>query len=478
MLKRGRRKWTLTVLALFVLSGAVLLTNWRSSPVQFTSPSALAAINGSSFSVADVAERVLPGVVNIASTRTVKPSESPFQNHPFFREFFRRFQPTPRQQRGLGSGVLLKIDGTIVVVTNNHVVAKADKIRVALSDGREYDAKVIGTDPKSDLAVLKLKGVKGLKTLSLGNSTRMRLGDVVLAIGNPFGVGQTVTMGIVSATGRANVGIVDYENFIQTDAAINPGNSGGALVNMRGELIGINTAILSRSGGYQGIGFAIPANMVRPIVRSLLKTGKVVRGWLGVAIQNVNRDLARALKLPSSRGVLVTDVDPRGPARKAGLRGGDLVTAVNGEPVASTGKLRNLIASAGAKTRVRLDVVRGGKRMSLDVRLAELPARLGGTAGRSGRGHDRALAVAPIDATTRNRYNIPNRIRRGVVVTAVRPRSKAAEAGLRSGDVILEINRVKVSNVGRFYKLLSASRGQILLLVHRGGFSQYLLMPK
>jgi serine protease Do len=425
-------------------------------------------------SVADVAERVLPGVVNISSTRVMPQQMSPF-DHPLFRDFFGRGAPQERLQRGLGSGVVVSADG--VVLTNNHVVDKADEIRVTTSDKREFKGKVIGTDPKSDLALIKLQGASGLRPLPMGDSDKLRLGDAVLAIGNPFGVGQTVTMGIVSAKGRADMGIADYEDFIQTDAAINPGNSGGALVSLRGELIGINTAIASRTGGYQGIGFAIPTNMARPIMDSLLKTGKVRRGWLGVVIQEVTADLARAMKLPTTKGVLISDVDPQGPGVKAGIQRGDLVVKVNDVAVDSPGKLRNVIASAGADATVKLELFRDGKKSWIAAKLAALPAHLGGFAGVAPAKRD-GVTVEPLSQTNRNRYNIPDGLRQGVVVTEVLPDSVAGRAGLEAGDVILELNRVKIDTVSRFSQLFSAARGQALLLIYRRGFSHYLLIRK
>ena len=433
-------------------------------------------------SVADVAERALPSVVNIATTRKGRQAQaSPFMRDPFFREFFHRFgggKPSPRQERSLGSGVIVSADG--VVLTNNHVVKGAATIRVTLSNKREYLAKVVGTDPKSDLAVLRLKGAKNLRPMRLGDSDKLRLGDVVLAIGNPFGVGQTVTMGIVSAKGRANMGIVDYEDFIQTDAAINPGNSGGALVNLRGELVGINTAILSRTGGYQGIGFAIPSNMVQPIMASLLKRGKVVRGWLGVVIQEVNSDLKQALKLPTQRGILIADVDTRGPARRAGLKRGDLVVKINGRAVDSTGKLRNIVAAAGAHSTVQLEYYRGGKLKTLRIKLAEQPANL--FAGRHAPGSSAVTAgglkVAPLDPATRNKFNITSRLKNGVVVTAIDRRSAAASAGLQVGDVILEVNRATITSVRRFTNMFNAASGRVLLLVYRQGSTLYMIFNK
>jgi serine protease Do len=388
--------------------------------------------------------------------------------------------PRERRGQGLGSGVVVRPG---VIVTNNHVVQDADQITVTTHDGREFNAEVAGTDPKSDLAVLRLHGDSSmLKPIQLGDSSRLRLGDVVLAIGNPFGVGQTVTMGIVSAKGRADVGIIDYEDFIQTDAAINPGNSGGALVNMEGKLVGINTAILSRSGGYQGIGFAIPADMARPIIDSLLRHGKVVRGWLGVSIQDIDQDLAKALGLESVTGVLISDVGADTPAAKAGLQRGDVVLEVDGKTVDSTGRLRNLIASAGAAARVRLDILREGKRRSVEVSLGEVPGSPpeAGPAKGGGRAEEPTtldgLTLEGLTARNRSRFQIPATVKSGVVVTGVRFGSPFARAGLRAGDVIVELNRSKVSRVARFKQLWKRSKGKTLLLLSRRGRMLYVVV--
>ncbi len=289
------------------------------------------------------------------------------------------------------------------ILTNSHVVANAKDIKVSMSDGRDFEAKLVGADPKSDLAVLKLKqSVAGLRPLPFGDSDRLRLGDVVIAIGNPFGVGQAVTMGIVSAKGRANMGIVDYEDFIQTDAAINPGNSGGALINLRGELVGINTAILSRTGGYQGIGFAIPTAMARPIMDSLITKGKVVRGWMGVSIQTVNKDMRETLHLQVDRGVIITGVVPGGPAAKAGLRNDDVVVRINNRACDHVGHLKNAIAAGGVGKPVQMDIIRNGKRQNLSVVLGEVPrdteAVIGGNNPGSGGSNVKfGLRVAPLD---------------------------------------------------------------------------------
>ena len=478
------RGWTFVAGAGFglVAVAAFFLVSGGSSkgPALFSSHPALAQGTGSAgmFSVATVAERALPSVVNIASKIKVNTPRMPFFNDPFFRDFFGpgHQQRSPRYRQGLGSGVIISADG--VVITNNHVVARAQKIEVVLWDKRRFSATVVGRDKKSDLAVLKLKGARGLKPIALGDSDKLRLGDVVLAIGNPFGVGQTVTMGIVSAKGRGNVGIVDYEDFIQTDAAINPGNSGGALVNMRGELVGINTAILSRSGGYQGIGFAIPTNMVKPIVQSLQKHGKVVRGWLGVAIQEPSREMARSLKLPTHNGVLVTDVDPRSPAGKAGLRRDDLVIKIDGRAVTTASKLRNLVAAAGAGKQVTLELYRGKRKITLRVKLGQLSTRSARALGSRTAPRREGFSVQALTRRTRQQYSVSPRIRHGVVVDRVGPGGLAAAQGLKIGDVLSEVNRVKITSVGQFHRVYAASRGRVLLRVHRGNYTLYMLLNK
>ena len=310
---------------------------------------------------AAVLKPAVAAVVNISSSRLVKTDagdQGAFSD-PFFRQFFGDRFGAPKEQReqSLGSGVIVSRDGYII--TNSHVVEGASKVQVYLSDKRELNGRVVGSDQKSDIAVVKIDG-NNFPTLPLGNSSQAQIGDLVFAIGNPFGVGQTVTMGIVSATGRGNLGIEDYEDFIQTDAAINPGNSGGALVSTSGQLIGINTAILSRSGGNQGIGFAIPVNMVHQVMDQMLQHGKVVRGWVGLGIQDVTPAIAKAFSLSEPRGVLVGDVSPSGPAAKAGLTKGDIVLSMNGEPVVDTHSFRLKVASTAPGSAVTLRVLRSG----------------------------------------------------------------------------------------------------------------------
>ena len=329
-------------------------------------------------SLSAVAQHTMPAVVNIASFRVYqtpqgRPSSPLFQD-PFFREFFGddffRFFGVPREriERSLGSGVIVAEDGYII--TNNHVVAGATQVTVSLADKREFEAKVVGTDPKTDVALLKIDGTD-LPVVPLGNSDRARVGDIVLAIGNPFGIGQTVTMGIISATGRSHVGIVDYENFIQTDAAINPGNSGGALVDIAGNLVGINTAIISRTGGYQGIGFAVPANIVKAVMDAIVKHGRMIRGWLGVSVQEVTSQIAAEFGLKKPCGALIVEVSPRSPAAKAGLRRGDIIVRYGDDEIEEVTALRNLIADTPINKKVPLSVWRDRKNTEVTVVIKE-----------------------------------------------------------------------------------------------------------
>ena len=438
----------------------------KSAPTIAASP-ALHAAEGSS--IADVVEGVLPSVVSITSTKNARP-RSPMDM------FFGHGQGQP--QSGLGSGVIISSSG--VIVTNNHVIEGADTVKVQTYDDREFEARVVGSDPKSDVAVLQLEGEVGqLMPARIGDSGALRLGDVVLAVGNPFGVGQTVTMGIVSATGRSDMGIVDYENFIQTDAAINPGNSGGALINMRGELVGINTAILSRSGGSMGIGFAIPTSMASPIIDALQTDGKVTRGWLGVRIQDLNADLREALSLGAQDGVLIADVQEGGPGSESGMKSGDVVVKVGAIDVHSTGQFRNLIASTRAESKVALTVIREGKKIQLKVKLGALPGEDAITQGEGSKGADAAvldgLALKNLDDSLRRRLDVDDDVK-GVVIVRVTPGSLAARAKLRPGDVLLEVNRHPVTSVGEVEKEYKSVKGPKLLKILRQGVHQYVVL--
>jgi serine protease Do len=430
-------------------------------------------------SIADVTERVLPSVVNISMTKMAK-VQGGMQGLPF-PFFFGPPEGGERREQGMGSGVVVSSDG--YVITNNHVVEDAQEIKVTLYDKREFDAEVVGTDPKSDVAVIRLKnGPSDLRAIPIDDSSKLRLGDVVLAIGNPFGLGQTVTMGIVSAKGRADMGIVDYEDFIQTDAAINPGNSGGALVDMEGKLVGINTAILSRSGGYQGIGFAIPTNMAMPILDSLKKYGKVTRGWLGVSIQDVDQELSQAMKLPTAHGVLIADVLAGSPAAKAGLQRGDVVEKVQGHDVATSSEFRNAIAAAGAGRKVDLELYREGKLKTVPAALGEAtadPAARGGGGGAEpqARGLD-GLTLSDLTPEARQKLGLNDGSVKGVVVTQVLPSSPAARAGLRPGDVLMEVNRKPIASVRDFQDSYAKARGNVLLLLHRHGATVFVVVKR
>jgi serine protease Do len=424
----------------------------------------------------------MPAVVNISTRRTVRSQggdvPSQFQDDPFFRqffgeEFFHRFQmPRERRESSLGSGVI--VDSAGYIVTNNHVVAKADEIKVLLNDKREFTGKIVGTDPKSDIAIVKINA-KDLPVITWGDSDKLEIGEYVLAIGNPFGLNQTVTQGIVSAVGRANVGIADYEDFIQTDAAINPGNSGGALVNARGQLVGINTAIFSRSGGYMGIGFAVPSNMTRAVMDSLIKTGKVVRGWLGVSIQEVTPDLAKQFGMKEARGALVNEVIPDSPAAAAGIQGGDIITAFNGKAVDSPSTLRNTVAQTLVGKSVKVDVLREKKSVTVDVKISEQPKDIAQAEGETTQGDGKDAALAGVEV----RNLTPDIARQlglppgtmGVVIAGVEQGSAAEEAGLQEGDVIMQINRQPVRNIGDFKRLAGklSKKDSSLFLINRQG---------
>ena len=323
-------------------------------------------------SYADAVEKAAPAVVNIFTQKLVTERVHPLLEDPLFRHFFGDNQGTPRQrlESSLGSGVIISPEGYIL--TNNHVIEAADEIEVALRDGRTASANIVGTDPDTDLAILKIE-LAELQSITLGHSQHLRVGDVVLAIGNPFGVGQTVTSGIVSATGRNMLGINTFENFIQTDAAINPGNSGGALITAEGNLIGINTAIFSRTGGSQGIGFAIPIDLARDVMQQILEHGEVIRGWLGVAIQDITPDLARSFELESADGVIISNIVRNGPADQAGLQRGDVITHVNTQAVKDVRAALTIISQARPGTTVKINGIRQGKKFELDVTVMQRP---------------------------------------------------------------------------------------------------------
>jgi len=434
---------------------------------------------------APVVKKVLPAVVNVSSAKMVKSPVGmmPGNMDPFFRQFFGDGDSAPfgsngrapRQQReqGVGSGVIVSPEGYIL--TNNHVVDGASDVRVTLSDKREFKARIVGTDPKTDLAVLKIDAAD-LPSVVIGDSDKVQVGDYALAIGNPFGLGGTVTMGIISATGRGNLGIEDYEDFIQTDAPINPGNSGGALVNDRGDLIGINTAILAHgSEGNQGIGFAIPVSVARNVTDQILRNGKVTRAYLGVMSEGVTPALAKAFHERQVGGALVSEVKPDGPASHAGIEKGDIILSVNGKPVNDNAQLRMTISLMQPGSAVSLKVLRDGAEREVSARLEEMPtetAKAESQPDASQTGMD-GVSVEDVNARTARQLGVPPDTA-GVVVTAIDPASQAAANGLQRGDVILEVNRKPVRNTAEFEQALKSSSNGTLLLVNRQGTDLYL----
>jgi serine protease Do len=442
-----------------------------------------------SLSFSPIVKKVAPSVVKVVTRERAKELEMggfPF-NDPRLREFFGPFLDDPRapgrggpgqnrrlqrqpQQMGLGSGVIVSADGYIL--TNNHVVAGADTVKVSLNDGHEYSAKVVGTDEKTDLAVIKVDA-KDLPAVTFANSEDVQVGDRVLAVGNPFGIGQTVTTGIVSGTGRAVSIGVDYADFIQTDAAINPGNSGGALIDMQGRLIGINTAILSRNGGFQGIGFAIPSKLAQSVMNSLVSDGKVVRGFLGVTIQDLTPALAESLSVKRDSGAVVSDVNEDSPADKAGIKSGDVVLQINGKPVADSRALKFSVAELKPGTETDVKILRDGKEQTLKVKVGEIPGEKRLAKAGDDKVDDGVLdgvGVTDLTPAARQEFEIPATIK-GALVTEVDPNSPAAEAGLSPGDVIQEINRKPVRSGDDAVKLTekTESKKTLLKLWNRGG---------
>ncbi len=478
----------------FCLVGALMLftllasTQYSWARTQSEIEEDIALLDRTARAFAAVVDKAKPAVVFVQVEKTLEKRRSsnqaqdPFEfffNDPLFERFFGpQFKPKKRphqqfKQRGQGSGFIISKDGYIL--TNNHVVGEADVIKVKLADGRHFKAKLVGTDPQSDVAVIKINA-DNLPVLPLGDSDKLRVGEWVIAIGNPFGLTQTVTVGVVSAKGRSRIGINDYEDFIQTDAAINPGNSGGPLVNIHGEAVGINTAIFSRSGGYMGIGFAIPINMVRAIEQQLIKNGKVVRGWLGVVIQNIDEDLAKSFGLDDTEGALISEVSKGSPAEKAGLKEGDVIKKLNGKKIESVDDLRNRIALTRPGTKVELEVLRNGKRKTITVTIGEQPS--GAVKGVSKHEILKKLGLGVQELTAELADQFGYQEGQGVLISEVAPGSPAAQAGIKPGQLIEEVNRKHVHNMDEFLKALSTTKHtkRVLFKIRDGKFSRYVAL--
>lgn len=449
-------KYVSVLIVICVLLGAGLQMATASKPSSDLSPQKVPdTVRMIPESFSDLAERARPGVVNIRTVRTMKGGGpvfrhffgKPFGGHDPFEEYFRRFPEKHPQrdfkQQSLGSGFIIDHEGHIV--TNNHVIEGADEIKVRMASGKEFDGEVVGRDPKTDLALLKINKTDDLKPLQLGNSEALRVGTWVVAIGSPFGLEQTVTSGIVSAKGRV-IGAGPYDDFIQTDASINPGNSGGPLLNMSGEVVGINTAIISRGGGNDGIGFAIPVNLAKGIIKQLKDDGSVTRAWLGVGIQDLTPELADYYQVEGLQGVLVTQVYAGDPADKAGIKSGDVIVSVGGKKITSGRELSRTIANARVGKRIPISVISGGERRTLHVELAERTdsEKVVRTASRSAQGL--GIKVESLSPEKAHRLGFAAS-ETGVVVTAVKPDGSGATAGIQSGDLVKEINRKTVTTV-------------------------------
>ena len=488
-MKRCIRSETPRFFGLLIGTTLCLATGVFSAAAQGTTP----AQPGVIATFAPVVEKVAPSVVTVFTTQTVSGTTAPF---PFSDDALRQFfgGQLPQRQgkqtlQGLGSGVIVSPDGYIL--TANHVVSAAEEIMIGLgTELRKYKAKKVGTDPGTDVALLKIDE-KNLPAISFADSDKARAGDIVLAVGNPFGLRQTVTMGIIGATGRGGVGIVDYENFIQTDAAINMGNSGGALVDIKGQLLGINTAIFSRSGGNQGVGFAIPANLARDVMQSLRERGRVVRGYIGASVQTLTPELAEAMKLKGeSTGALVGEVAPKTPSEKAGMKTGDVITTVNGKKISDARELRLMVGSMAPGSKAQIQVNREGQTKIFDVQLAEMPAGVTAEGGPEVSPEESAqpekttvfggVAVADITDDIRSALNLPRDIL-GAVIAEVDADSSAGKAGLREGDVIQEVNKQRVRNAKDLVAVSKKLKPdeKILIRVYSQGRSGYVaLEPK
>lgn len=477
-----KKYWLMVVLSAFLLIGS------GSFAVLSAQDAGIESLRETGKAFRSVAREVSPSVVYIQVEKTVesRSSGSPFEGQPFGPfgdEFFRRFfgphfespeqRPQQRRTTGQGSGFLISADG--YVMTNNHVVGDADKITVQFQDGREFEAKLIGADPPTDVALIRIEANEELPFLRLGDSDRLEVGDWVLAFGNPFGLSHSLTAGIVSAKGRSGIGLTDYENFIQTDAAINPGNSGGPLVNLDGEVVGMNTAIFSRSGGYMGIGFAIPINMARNIYLQLAEHGIVTRGRIGVYIQDLTRELAESFEIDQRQGILISQVMEQSAAEKGGLRQGDVITKLNGEPVENVAAFRNRISLTAPGTTIELEILRKGKTRKHKIVVDAMEAEQAVVPPAADELPQLGLRLQKLTPELAEQFGY--QAGRGVLVSAVEPGSLAARAGIEPGALIEEVNRVDVNDPEQVASLIEKSqRNTVLLLVRQGNASRYLTL--
>lgn len=477
------------LIVLFLLIGILIggvsfyflekVTGTHRGYASYTTPNVSRQIIDTSKAFSEIAGSISPSVVNISTTKVMKRESGPSAEDPFFDLLnpFRNFtMPKKWKEQSLGSGVIVSTDGFII--TNNHVVEQADEIRVTLFDKRSFKAKVIGADTKTDIAIVKIEA-DNLRAAQWGDSDKLQVGEFVLAIGNPYGLSHTVTMGIISAVGRANVGIADYEDFIQTDAAINPGNSGGPLVNIKGELIGVNTAIFSRSGGYQGIGFAVPSNMTRLVMDQLVDKGKVTRGWLGVTIQELTPELSQKFGLKNEKGALVGDVAKGSPAEKSGIKRGDIILEYDSRKISDVGNLRNMVARSRINSEIPITILRSGKEYVVKVMIVELPRDIAEATPGSAPEDTNFEGLSGITAMDLSR-EIARQLglhkdEKGVVVVRIEAGSPADEAGLRKGDVIQEVDRKRIEGLNDYNKALSGitSGDAALLFINRGGKKFY-----
>ncbi len=462
-----------------LLSGPVVLKAQDEADIQL--------LDRSSKAFSAVVKKAGPAVVHVRVEKKAS-SNREMMGNPFDDPFFQRFfgpsfrQPSTPQSpeqfktQGAGSGFLISDDGYIL--TNNHVIAGADKITVRLEGDTELAGKVIGADPQSDVALLKVEGKRNLPFLSLGDSDKLEVGEWVIAIGSPFGLDRTVTVGVVSAKGRNHMGINEYENFIQTDAAINPGNSGGPLLNIHGEVVGMNTAIFSRSGGYMGIGFAIPANMAKTVKTQLLTGGKVTRSWLGVAIQDMNEDLARSFKLSQKSGALITEVSKNSPAERAGLKKGDVIISFDGKQVSDVADLRNRVAMFSPGKQVECVIIRNEKEQTISVKMEEQPADMARRDGGQEEQVFQKLGMSLQDLTSDLAQQLGYTIDQGVLIAGIEPGSPAALARIPIGSLIEEVNHIPVRTVKELEQVLAknSSSEDILLLIRNGKRSQFVVL--